>query len=103
MTRIRRLLPLFLLATFAFSGCETTPTASQEWQAFSGEVVYVPKARGFWGIQARGIGKINPLSLPEEFHLDGLKISGEVLLQPDIVSAKRWGTVGEVRNLRKVE
>ena len=99
MTRIRFLLGLGLLLTVLFTGCETTSKGAHEWQPFEGKVVYVSKFRGFWGIEARGIGKVNPISLPEAFHQDGLRIRGEVMLEPDTTSAKRWGTVGEVRNL----
>jgi hypothetical protein len=99
MTRSRFLLALGLLSALFLAGCETTPKGAGEWQPFEGKVVYVPKFRGFWGIEARGVGKINPLSLPSTFQHDGLRIRGEVLLQPEISSAKRWGTVGEVRNL----
>ena len=94
---------LALLTLVLLGGCETTSDAAAEWQPFTGRVVYVSKLRGFWGIEARKLGKINPISLPEEFQVEGLIVSGEVLLQPDIMSAKRWGTVGEVRNLKAAE
>lgn len=100
--------PRLLLLLLAFTGvlftaCESTPEASTEWRAFEGEVVYIPKYQGYWGIKARGIGRINPMSLPTEFQHDGMQIAGEVLMRPDVASAKSWGTVGEVRNLRALE
>lgn len=104
MTR-KTLLPLALLfASLFLIGCETTSSkgAATEWQSFEGKVVYVAKYRGFWGIETRHQGRINPISLPEEFRVDNLRITGEVILRPDYASAKKWGVVGEVRNLEVV-
>jgi hypothetical protein len=101
-----RFLLLFCLSLslFTTTGCETTSNEGPpQWQAFEGTVVYIPRDRGFWGIQARKFGKINPIELPLAFQTKDLEITGEVLLRPDYSSGKKWGKVGEVRNLQILE
>jgi|TARA_B110000438_G_C15665212_1_gene585748 hypothetical protein len=100
----RFLLSFLAIACFAFVGCETNDTAStsSEWHSFEGEVVWVKTSRGFWAIQTKKSGKINPLKLPEAFKVNGLKICGEVRLFPKAESARNWGTVGEVRAVERL-
>lgn len=100
----RFLLSLMTLACFTFIGCESSKSAltSAEWQAFEGEVVWVKTSRGFWAIEATKVGKINPLSMPEDLKVNGLKIRGEVKFYPEAASARNWGTVGEVRALKRI-
>lgn len=102
-TPFRLFLVLLAGISLLVNGCSTTDDTVGKWQPFQGTVTYVPKFRGFWGIRARGVGKINPIELPKEFQIDDLKISGDLLLRPDYGSAKKWGKVAEVRNLQVVE
>lgn len=91
---------LAVLSGLVFTACQSPPREAGDWQAFTGKVVYVSKFRGFWGIEADGLGKLNPMQLPEEFQQVGLRVSGEVRLRPDVVSVKAWGTVAEFRELQ---
>ena len=100
--------PFVLIAlTFAFLGltaCSSTQreAAIADWTPFTAEVVWNREQRGFWGLKVDGIGKVNPLSLPEAVQVNGMRIRGELRLRPDAVSMKNWGTVGEVRNVERL-
>ena len=95
--------PLLLLAFLAslvgLAGCQSAPGEPSDWQPFTGEVVWVTVERGFWGIKADKLGRINPVELPVAFQQDGLRLQGELRLRPDMVSMKMWGTISEIRNL----
>lgn len=97
---MRALISLCLLLA-VLSGCESNPSAPSpdNWQPFSGSVVWVPDGYGFWALRVDGIGKVNPMALPSSVHEDGLRVAGELNLRSDLQSAKKWGVVAEVREV----
>ncbi len=100
--------PLFILCAcvlLALGGCETSSRsgADAEWRPFTGTVVWVPENRGYWALTVDHVGRINPMELPTTVHEDGTRVSGEMIRRPDYHSAKRWGTVAEVRNVQRIE
>ncbi|MFP4541891.1 MAG: hypothetical protein ACLFR7_09695 [Opitutales bacterium] len=106
---MHKALPFLFLALclLAVSGCETTSSRGTnlptDWVSFTGTVEWVPKNRGFWGIRSEQFGRLNTLRLPEDMKQNGLRVRGEVLLKPQVHSARDWGTVAEVRNLETLD
>lgn len=96
----------FTLALALSTGCATGGgKAATEWQSFRGKIVWVPRdTEGFWAIDTREFGKINPrYEIAEEFHGMGLRVTGELLLRRDMGSISSWGKVAEIRNLTIIE
>ncbi|MEN3202978.1 MAG: hypothetical protein ABDK87_04525 [Atribacterota bacterium] len=92
---------LFALAVvllFAFFGCqEECPLCGGIQEA--GTVVYVPLEGGFFGIVGDNGVHYEPVNLPEEFQVNGLRVV--FVAEPiDGVSAYMWG---ELIRLNRIE
>lgn len=67
-----------------------------------GTVVWVPIEGGFWGIESSDGHEYEPLNLPQEFMVNGLKVGFHGQLMKNWASMYQWGTVlqiGEIYTL----
>ncbi len=62
----------------------------------SGTITYVDLEGGFYGIVADDGSRYLPLNLPEEYRLDGLRITFVGELKGDTATIQQWGTPVEI-------
>lgn len=94
------LFSLALLLLFAFFGCrEECPLCSGI--RATGQVVYVPLEGGFFGILGDNGVRYEPVNLPEEFRVDGLRVLF-VAEHVDGVSIHMWGELIRLTHIEAV-
>lgn len=105
----RVLIAIFLVMLVHALGChqgvnssKDTPFDENALKA-AGRVVHIPLEGGFFGIVADNGSKYLPLTLPEEFKKDGLRVKFEGNIRPDIAGIHQWGTYIEVTNITAEE
>ncbi len=65
-----------------------------------GEVIYIDLEGGFFGIISNDGKHFNPINLPPEYKIDGLKVFFEAIIRNDLVSFYMWGYIIELINIR---
>lgn len=70
--------------------------------SFSGRVVYKNFEGGFWGIISDDDQRYDPLVLPEQFQIEGLRIAGKVRRR-NVAHFHMWGTIVELVELKAVD
>ena len=79
----------YLLIPFIFSSC-----ASDEMTGpvnFSGTVVHIDLEGGFYGIRNDTGENLNPLNMPPDFYVDGLRVIGSYRASEGF-DIHQWGT-----------
>ena len=91
---------LIFMGAFACASCQNSPmtanTAEADTFEIQGTVVYKRIEGGFYAIDADDGRKYNPISLPEAYRQDGLKVIITARLRTDIMSTHMYGTIIEV-------
>lgn len=75
---------------------------AQDVISFKGRVVYLSLEGGFWGIISDGGQRYDPLVLPEQFQIEGLRVAGKVRRR-NVAHFHMWGTIVELVELKTVE
>jgi len=70
---------------------------------FEGTVVWVDLEGGFFGIQGDDGDQYDPVDLPSEFAVDGLRVIVAALVLPDAVSFHMWGELIVIENIARAE
>jgi len=58
---------------------------------------------GFWGIVGDDGQNYDPANLAPEFQIEGLRVSFEAVTKPDVASFHMWGTIVDIKAIRKLE
>ena len=67
-----------------------------------GEIVYLSFEGGFYGIISDYGMHYDPINLPDEFRIDGLRISFRAKIRRDQVSFHMWGTIIELLSIDRI-
>lgn len=91
-------LGLLLALLLLFTGlCWAAPVAAT--MQIKGSIRYIEDGSGY-GILTEDGKKYEPMRiLPKEFRRPGLEVVAEVVLRPDLVGTRMWGTIVEVRSI----
>ena len=93
------LVNMFLVV--ALTGCVNVHGQTNVALHFDGTVSYKEFEGGFWAIDADDGRKFLPLTLPETFRQDGLKVTVEANEKPDVVDIYMYGTPIEIVTIDK--
>ena len=93
--------PAALVAGLVLAGCENetssdNSTANSRTVAFTGTVVWVPIETGFYGLRSDDGRQYEPLNLPTDFQVDGLRVWVRGVERHDLVSINMWGTILDI-------
>ncbi|MBC8043144.1 MAG: hypothetical protein IAF08_06840 [Rhizobacter sp.] len=104
MKKISALAISTLLLAVLVQGCNTSTTAIENGDSVSGigTITYLNFEGGFYGIVADGEKKYDPVSLPEEFKQDGLKVKFDAQIKRGAMSIRQWGKIVEIRKIEKL-
>jgi len=94
------------LAIMLFLGLLTTAWAeAQKGQPIktTGTIKHQGLEGGFWGIVGDDGQNYDPQNLAAEFQKEGLRVSFEAETRPDAASFHMWGTIVEIRSIKKEE
>ncbi|MEN3184484.1 MAG: hypothetical protein ABDK93_05760 [Atribacterota bacterium] len=91
---------LALVLLFAFFGCREECLLCSGIRA-TGQVVYVPLEGGFFGIVGDNGVRYEPVNLPEEFQVDGLRVLF-IAEHVDGASAHMWGELIRLTHIEAV-
>jgi hypothetical protein len=64
-------------------------------------VINVPIEGGFWGLIAEDGTKYDPIELPVEYQIDGLKVDFQVKELEDVGGIHQWGKIVEIIKIEK--
>ncbi len=70
---------------------------------FKGRVVYRSFEGGFWGIISDDGQHYDPLALPPQFQIEGLRVTGKVRLRKNVFHFHMWGTIVELIELKVID
>jgi len=93
-----------LIVSVGLSGC----TAVKPIIEGTGTIVYNDFEGGFYGIVSDfdipgyPITQLDPITLPQEFREEGLRVWFKVRLRPDLVSFHMWGILVEILEIHKI-
>ncbi len=68
----------------------------------TGEIVFISFEGGFYGIVSDYRMHYDPINLPDEFKIDGLRISFKAKIRDDLVSFHMWGTIIELLSIDRI-
>lgn len=69
----------------------------------TGTVTYMGFEGGFYGIVTADNGDWDPINLPSEFMVDGLRVEFIARIRNDLVSYHGWGIIIELIYIKKLE
>jgi hypothetical protein len=90
-----------LLLVLAAPACKTTaspetPASVESTMPFKGTIVYLELEGGFYGIAAEDGERYFPINLGVPYRQDGLRVTFDMRLRPDIMTTVMWGTPVEI-------
>ncbi|MBN2572339.1 MAG: protease inhibitor I42 family protein [Ignavibacteriales bacterium] len=88
---------LIITCLFVFFACSTEPNDDG---IETGTVRYVELEGGFYGIYADNGEHYDPINLPEEFKIDGLRIEFTFIKRDDLASFHMWGCLIEIKDVK---
>ncbi len=94
------LLSLFLLFFLFTQNCSNP--WSVEIIAGRGRIVFLGFEGGFFGIEADNGEHYDPIDLPENYAVEGLRVKFIVKILSDVYSVHMWGYVAEVISIKKI-
>ena len=69
---------------------------------YTGTIEYLSFEGGFFDIATDGGSNFDPLNLPAEFAVDGLRVRFEGKARPDKGSVHMWGIAFEIRKIERL-
>jgi hypothetical protein len=97
------LLPILLLA--GVWGCDSDSSAAGaagDTITFIGTVAFQPIETGFYAIDADDGRQFEPLDLPPEFAVDGLRVRVTARVRDDMASVNMYGTLIEITEIDRL-
>lgn len=85
---------IFLIAIVVLSvilSCSSVETIAD-----TGEIIYLDFEGGFYGIIGDHGGHYEPINLPSEYKVNGLRVSFRAKIRDDLGSYHMWGTIIEL-------
>ena len=100
-TVLNRALVMVVVILFGLS-VQSCMTDSGEDTVVTGTVVYLSFEGGFYGIKGDDGRHYDPVNLPEDFRVDGLRIRFGVKELKDMSSYHQWGVLVELVHIQKL-
>ena len=66
----------------------------------TGTVKYIDLEGGFYGIITDKGEKLNPLNLPDEYKIDGLRVKFKARILRNVTTTQMWGTPVEIIEIK---
>lgn len=85
-----------------FSSGNNDVEGTQDIISLCGRVVYKNFEGGFWGIVSDDGKRYDPLVLPEQFQIEGMRVEGKARRR-NVAHFHMWGTVVELVELKAVD
>lgn len=79
-------------------GCESDGGGNEN-VTFTGTVVWKPLESGFFAIDADDGRKFEPINLPREFAVNGLRVRVTARVRDDMASVNMYGTIIEITEI----
>ena len=89
---MNRLLLLISIIAMLLHG-ESCKTENEDTFVTTGTIVFLSFEGGFYGIRGDDGKNYDPISLPDEFRKDGLRVRFEAKELPDRASFHMWGRI----------
>lgn len=100
---IKKDIKLFVMTMLIFiSGCTDEIPPSEVSVNITGTVSYKALETGFYAIDADDGEKYEPINLPEEFSIDGLRVRVTARRLEDMASINMYGTIIEILLIEKL-
>ena len=93
------LLVLFLISSIVLCGCISEKEATV---GGIGTVTYVELEGGFYGIVADNGNHYNPINLPSNLKVDGLRVKFKGIVREDLQNIQMWGTLIELTHIEEI-
>lgn len=99
----RTLLQILMIGMLIFiNGCNDEKLSSEPTISITGTVTWKPLETGFYAIDADDGKKYEPINLPDEFAIDGLKVRVTARKLDDMVSVNMYGRIIEIILIEKL-
>lgn len=69
----------------------------------TGTVTYIGVEEGFYGIITVNNGHWDPINLPSEFMVDGLRVEFRAIITHGVYNIHMWGTIIYLISIKKLE
>ena len=69
---------------------------------FTGKVVHLEIEGGFWGLKADDGKNYDPLDMPSQFEIEGMRVEATLRAEKDIATIHMWGTPVRVLEIKRV-
>jgi hypothetical protein len=99
------LVALTAALVFAATGCSRGFAASEQTGGGiveTGTVKHITLEGGFYGIIGDSGARYDPINMPKEFKIDGLRVRFTAKRQTGAVSFHMWGTLIEIISIEKL-
>ncbi|MFX1327632.1 MAG: hypothetical protein ACFE91_05740 [Promethearchaeota archaeon] len=93
----------FCVLTVSMIMIHSDQSTNDEIISGTGEIVFLSFEGGFYGIISNDGKHYDPINLPDEFKIDGLRISFTAKIRPDLVSLHMWGTIVELLSIKRLK
>jgi len=100
---MKTLLQIIMLGMLVFiNGCDDDERSSEETITITGTVIWKALETGFYGIDADDGEKYEPISLPSDFAVNGLRVRLTARKRDDMASINMYGTVIEIIQIERL-
>lgn len=93
---------LLLIGTFGCNSDGSADGAPDGTLTFTGTVAFQPLETGFFAINADDGRKFEPLDLPAEFAVEGLRVRVTARVRDDMASINMYGTIIEITEIDRL-
>ena len=85
-----------------FVGCESDSSPDSDNLAFTGTVKWQPLESGFYAIDADDGQKYEPINLPSEYQVKGMRVRVTAKERNDMASINMYGTIIEITSISRL-
>lgn len=96
-----RLIIVIILSIGILLGCSKQNPVNYE--NAKGQVTYINLEGGFYGIKTDDSKNLEPINLPDEYKIDGIRISFNYKQRTDLASYRMWGIIVELSDIKRID
>jgi hypothetical protein len=103
MDLMRTLLQILIIVMLVFiNGCYEDERSSEETFTITGTVIWKALETGFYGIEADDGEKYEPINLPSDFAVNGLRVRVTARKIDDMASINMYGIIIEIIRIERL-
>lgn len=68
----------------------------------TGTIVLVPLEGGFYGIEGDDYNHYEPINLPKDFKINGIRVIFNAIKRDDLGSFRMWGFIIQIINIKRI-